>query len=130
MALIAEALPARSAPSLEDLLQRAGSKATASPREAFADAAQAVALADASGDPNWQAAARQLRGELRRMVGQYEAALTDYVHAARLYRRAKRPADAARSDAGAVDCLSNLGRFGEAVRTAARARRVFRREGV
>src|SRR6266545_4273132 len=57
------------------------------------------------------------------------ATLTDYMHAARLYRRASRPGDAARSDASAVDCLSNLGRFTEALRLAARARRVFRRQG-
>jgi tetratricopeptide (TPR) repeat protein len=129
LAVLAETLPARSVPSLDELLQRATSRAMASPREALADAAQAVALADASGEAALQAAARHLRGDVHRVLGEHEAALVDYVHAARLYRRARLPAKAARSDAGAVDCLSNMGRFGEALRLAARARRVFRREG-
>ncbi len=129
MAVLAEALQTRGAPSLDELLQRATARALASPREALADAAQAVALADASGEAAWQASSRQLRGDVHRMLGEHEAALTDYMHAARLYRRASRPGDAARSDASAVDCLSNLGRFTEALRLAARARRVFRRQG-
>lgn len=127
--VVAEALPARSAPSLDELLQRAKARAMTSPREALSDAAQAVALADASGEASLQAAGRLLRGDVHRMLGEHEAALVDYVHAARLYRRARRPGDAARSDASAVDCLSNLGRFAEALRLAGRARRVFRRHG-
>jgi tetratricopeptide (TPR) repeat protein len=118
------------APTLDELLSRGRARLRASPRDALADATQAVGLAEASGSQlDQQAAARRLRGDVHRVLGQHEAALGDYAQASRLYRRLRRPADAARADASAVDCLSSLGRFAESLRLAARARRVFRRTG-
>jgi tetratricopeptide (TPR) repeat protein len=76
-----------------------------------------------------QAAARKVRGDAHRLLGQHEAALLDYAQAGRLYRRLKRPADAARTDASAVDSLRCLGRSSEALRLASTARRVFKRLG-
>src|SRR5438270_405226 len=65
----------------------------------------------------------------RRLQGQHEAALVDYSHAGEVYRRLRRPGDAARSDASAVDSLRCLGRPTQALRLAARARRIFNRLG-
>jgi tetratricopeptide (TPR) repeat protein len=127
--MLAEAPPAPSAPTLDELLTRGRSLLRASPRDALADATGAVSLAEASGQLEQQAAARRLRGDVQRVLGQHEAALDDYAQAGRLYRRLRRPADAARADASAVDCLSSVGRFTESLRLAARARRVFRRMG-
>ncbi|HEY3062747.1 MAG TPA: CHAT domain-containing tetratricopeptide repeat protein [Chloroflexota bacterium] len=127
--MLAETLPLRSVPSLDELLTRGRAQLNASPREALADAVHAVALADASGDPEQQATARRLRGDVNRVLGQHEAALVDYAQAGRFYRRLRMVGDAARTDASAVDCLSSMGRFAEALRLAARARRVFRRMG-
>jgi tetratricopeptide (TPR) repeat protein len=127
--VVAEAPPDSGAAVLGDLLARGRARLNASPREALADASQAVGLADASGDPEQQAAARRLRGDVHRQLALHDAAVLDYAQAGRLYRRLKKPADAARTDASAVDCLSSLGRFAEALRLAARARRGFNREG-
>jgi len=127
--VLAEAPPVGCAAVLDDLLARGRARLNANPREALADASQAVGLADASGDLEQQAAARRLRGDVHRVLALHEAALVDYGHAGRLYRRLKKPADAARTDASAVDCLSSMGRFAEALRLAARARRGFKREG-
>jgi tetratricopeptide (TPR) repeat protein len=114
---------------LDDLLLRARSDLIGNPRQALVAANDAVALADSRGDPENQSAARHLRGEAHRILGQHEAALRDYAEASRGYRRLSRPGDAARSDASAVDSLRCLGRSAEALRLAASARRVFRNLG-
>lgn len=115
--------------SFDELLQRATTDLIGNPREALAAAAEAVQHADALSDPDSQALARHARGEAYRFLGQHEAALSDYSAAEALYRRTGRPVEAARMDACAVDSLRCLGRLPEALRTAARARRVFRRHG-
>ncbi len=114
---------------VDALLLRARSNLIGNPRQAFSAANEAVALADSSGDPESQAAARHLRGEAHRILGQHEAALRDYAEASRGYRRLGRPGDAARSDASAVDSLRCLGRSTQALRPAVNARRVFRKLG-
>ncbi|HEY0582740.1 MAG TPA: CHAT domain-containing tetratricopeptide repeat protein [Chloroflexota bacterium] len=114
---------------LDQLLPRARATLIGSPREALAAANQAVGLADAQHDLERQAAARQVRGDANRILGQHEAALGDYAEAGRLYRRLFRPADAARTDASAVDSLRCLGRPAEALRLARRARRLLRSLG-
>ncbi|TMF06405.1 MAG: CHAT domain-containing protein [Chloroflexi bacterium] len=115
--------------SLDELLQRARGDLIGDPRRALNTANEAVALADARGDLSERADARQVRGEARRFLGQHEAALVDYSHAGEVYRRLRRPGDAARSDASAVDSLRCLGRPTQALRLAARARRIFNRLG-
>lgn len=114
---------------LETVLQRARTHLIRSPRQALSAANEAVSLADGRGDVVNQAAARQVRGDAQRLLGQHEAALVDYAQAGLVYRRLRRPADAARTDASAVDSLRCLGRPAEALRLAARARRVFQRLG-
>jgi tetratricopeptide (TPR) repeat protein len=127
LALAREGQP--TGPTLEEQLQSARSQLIADPREALDLASRAVAGADASGDAAERAAARQVRGDALRFLGQHEHALADYGVAGDLFRRLGRPADAARTDASAVDSLRCLGRAGEALRRAMRARRVFRRLG-
>jgi len=107
---------------VDALLLRARSNLIGNPRQAFSAANEAVALADSSSDPESQAAARHLRGEAHRILGQHEAALRDYAEASRGYRRLGRPGDAARSDASAVDSLRCLGRSTQALRLAVSAR--------
>jgi tetratricopeptide (TPR) repeat protein len=114
---------------LQDLLLRARSNLIGNPRQALSAANEAVALADSRGDPEGQAAARQVRGEAHRILGQHEAALHDYAEASRGFRSIGRSGDAARSDASAVDSLRCLGRSAEALRLATSARRVFRHLG-
>jgi CHAT domain-containing protein len=121
--------PTRPLPSLEELLQSARANLIGSPRQALGAATQAVSLADTRGDLESQAAAHQVRGDARRLLGQHEAALIDYSQAGELYRRLRRPAEAARTDASAVDSLRCLGRSAEALNLSARTRRVFRRLG-
>src|ERR1700730_16856892 len=111
------------------MLQRARTQLIGSPRQALSAANEAVVLADSRGDLANQAAARQVRGDAERFLGQHEAALIDYAQSGVLYRRLRRPGDAARTDASAVDSLRCLGRSAEALRLAARARRVFQRMG-
>jgi tetratricopeptide (TPR) repeat protein len=126
--LTARARPTTSA-DLDRLLQDARARLIADPREALELAQQAVDAADASRDLEVRAAARQVRGDARRFVGEHASALADYTKAADLFRRVRRSADAARADASAVDSLRSLGRAPDALRRAARARRVFRRLG-
>ena len=114
---------------VDELLQEARSLLIGSPRHALQVANRAVALADARGDAANQAAARQVRGDAHRFVGQHDAALQDYARAGDLFRGLQRPADAARTDASAVDSLRCLGRSAEALRLAGRTRRVFKRLG-
>jgi tetratricopeptide (TPR) repeat protein len=114
---------------IEPILQRARIDLIGSPHEAFGAANEAVLLADAQDDLANQAAARQVRGDAQRFLGQHEAALVDYARSGVLFRRLRMPADAARTDASAVDSLRCLGRPAEALRLAARARRVFHRLG-
>lgn len=130
MATSAHALRARSArPSLDRLLEQARAQLIGDPRVALDAANSAVGLADAAGDDDSRAAARQVRGEAYRLLGQHDAALHDYAEAGSLYRRLRKIGDAARTDASAVDSLRCLGRSAEALQLAARARRVFRRLG-
>ena len=130
MAALAHAPPQlRRQVGLDQLLQRAQSHLIGSPRQALSAASQAVSVADSGGDRENQAAARQVRGDAHRLLGQHEAALEDYARAGDLYRSLQKTADAARTDASAVDSLRCLGRATEALRLAARARRVFHRLG-
>jgi tetratricopeptide (TPR) repeat protein len=119
----------RGKPSLDDLLQRARTDLIGNPRRALSAANAAVARADQGGDPLNRAAARQVRGDAQRFLGQHEAALADYSSAGDLFRRLGQPADAARSEASAVDSLRCLGRGPEALRLAQRTRGVLRRLG-
>jgi tetratricopeptide (TPR) repeat protein len=114
---------------VEHILQRARNHLIGSPRRALSSANEAVVLADSRGDVANQAAARQVRGDAQRFLGQHEAALVDYAQSGLFYRQLRRSADAARTDASAVDSLRCLGRPAEALRLAARARRVFQRLG-
>jgi tetratricopeptide (TPR) repeat protein len=124
------ALPAGSVqPGLDRLLQQARAHLIDDPRRALGAANRAVALADERGSEEAQAAARQVRGEAHRILGQHDTALGDYAHAGYLYRRLGKIGEAARTDASAVDSLRCLGRPTEALQLAARARRVFRRLG-
>ena len=115
--------------SLDRLLQRARTDLIGNPRQALSAANAAVALADAGQNLLDRAAARQVRGDAQRFVGQHEAALADYSTAGDLFRRLGQPADAARSDASAVDSLRCLGRGAEALRLAQRTRRRLQRLG-
>jgi tetratricopeptide (TPR) repeat protein len=119
----------RRQPGLDQLLQEARSHLIGSPRQALLGANRAVALADGRDDAPNQAAARQVRGDALRFLGQHDAALEDYGRAGNLYRTLQRPADAARTDASAVDSLRCLGRAADALRLAARTRRVLKRLG-
>jgi tetratricopeptide (TPR) repeat protein len=114
---------------LADLLQAAREQLIASPRQALTLADRSVGLADRVGDAADRAAARQMRGEAWRFVGQHELALVDYAAAGALFRRLGRAAEVARTDASAVDSLRCLGRMAEALRRARAARRVFTRLG-
>ena len=129
LADVARARPRHRPAGLEHILQRARTQLIGSPRQALSAANEAVLLADSRGDVATQAAARQVRGDAERFLGQHEAALIDYAQSGLFYRRLRRPADAARTDASAVDSLRCLGRPAEALRLAARARRVFQRLG-
>jgi tetratricopeptide (TPR) repeat protein len=100
-----------------------------SPRQALDIANRAVALAESRGQSADRAAARQVRGDAQRFLGQHKPALADYAQAGELFRTVRRPADAARADASAVDSLRCLGRATEALRLGARTRRVFKRLG-
>ena len=115
--------------ALEHLLQEARAQIIADPREALQLANRAVAHSEELGQDQLRAAARHVRGDALRFLGQHEAALIDYTVAADLFRSLHRPAEAARSDASAVDSLRWLGRPTEALHLAARARRVFKRQG-
>ena len=123
------ALTRRPVPGIDELLQQAWEQLVSSPREALSAANQAVALADGGSDRGIQAAALQARGDALRFLGQHAAALQDYTRAGELFRRLRRPADAARTDAGAVDSLRVLGRSADALRLAHRARRVLKDTG-
>jgi len=131
LAGLAHAAPLRhrGKPSLDQLLLRARTDLIGNPRQALSAANAAVALADQAGDPLNRAAARQVRGDAQRFLGQHESALADYSSAGDLFRRLGQPADAARSEASAVDSLRCLGRGPEALRLAQRTRRVLRRLG-
>jgi tetratricopeptide (TPR) repeat protein len=130
LSTVAHAQPdTRPRAGLDDLLQRARSHLIGNPRQALGSATRAVALADARADAEHQAAARQVRGDAYRLLGQHDAAIQDYAEARRVYRRLRRLGDAARTDASAVDSLRCLGRSTEALRLAARARRVFQHLG-
>ena len=126
MAGLAHAAPLRyrGKPSLDQLLQRARADLIGNPRQALSAANAAVALADRGGDPLNRAAARQVRGDAQRFLGQHESALADYSSAGDLFRRLGQPAEAS-----AVDSLRCLGRGPEALRLAQRTRRVLRRLG-
>jgi tetratricopeptide (TPR) repeat protein len=116
-------------PSVASLIAQARGDLIGDPRQALAAANEAVALAETAEQADAQAAARQVRGEAHRLLGQHDAALLDYARAGDLYRRLGQLGEAARTDASAVDSLRCLGRSVEALRLAARARRVFRRLG-
>jgi tetratricopeptide (TPR) repeat protein len=130
LSVLANALPdEQRQDGLDQLLLRARSDLIGNPRQALGAASEAVVLAEAHGDAVGQAAARQMRGDAQRILGQHEVALRDYAEASRVYRRLGRSGDAARTEASAVDSLRCLGRSTEALRLAAHARRVFRRQG-
>ena len=116
-------------PGLDELLEQARAQLIGDPRRALNAANQAVALADARHDAEGQAAARQVRGEAHRLLGQHDAALADYADAGLGFRQLGKLGEAARTDASAVDSLRLQGRSAEALQRAARARRVFRRLG-
>jgi tetratricopeptide (TPR) repeat protein len=133
LAGLAAATPAtparRRKATLEELLQRARADLIGNPRQALSAANAAVGLADTRGDQPDRAAARQVRGDAQRILGQHEAALADYSSTGEVYRRLGRPADAARSDASAVDSLRCLGRAHQALRLARRTRRALQQLG-
>ena len=114
---------------LDELLDQARSLLVSSPRQALESARQAVRLADAIDNPSLQATALQMRGDAYRFLGQHKPALADYSTAANLFRGLRNAAEAARTDAVAVDSLRCLGRATEALRLAGRVRRVFSRLG-
>ena len=83
----------RGKPSLDRLLQRARADLIGNPRQALSAANAAVAPADRGGDALNRAAARQVRGDAQRFLGQHESALADYSSAGDLFRRLGQPAD-------------------------------------
>ena len=121
--------PRRQRPGIDELLDQARTLLVSSPRQALEAARHAVRLADASDDPVLQATALQRRGDAFRFLGEHEPALADYSDAADLFRRLRNAAEAARTEAVAVDSLRCLGRSTEALRLAGRARRAFKRLG-
>ena len=128
-ALARQSLPRRRQPRLDELLEQARVQLVSSPRQALEAARQAVHLTDGIDSPSLRATALQRRGDAFRFLGQHEPALADYSSAAELFRRLRNTAEAARTDAVAVDSLRCLGRPTEALHLAGRARRVFKRLG-
>jgi CHAT domain-containing protein len=69
-------------------------------------------------------------GHVRFIRGKYHEALEHYDAAAKLFRRARREVDVARTMNGALQSLISLGRYKEALASARRARLIFERHGV
>jgi tetratricopeptide (TPR) repeat protein len=69
-------------------------------------------------------------GHVRFLCGKYREALEQYDAAAKLFRRAGREVDVARTLNGALQSLISLGKYKEALASAHRARLIFERHGV
>ena len=87
-------------------------------------------IAERLDDDGSRAQALRATGHVQFIRGKYKQALTRYDAAAKLFRRAGRDVDVARTLNGALQSLISLGRYTEALAAARRARRIFERHGI
>ena len=81
-------------------------------------------------DDGCRAQSLRATGHVRFIRGKYNEALEHYDAAVKLFRRAGREVDVARTLNGALQSLICLGRYKEALASARRARLIFERHGV
>ena len=81
-------------------------------------------------DDGCRAQSLRATGHVRFIRGKYNEALEHYDAAVKLFRRAGREVDVARTLNGALQSLISLGRYEEALASARRARLIFERHGV
>ncbi len=87
-------------------------------------------IADALDDDMSRAQSIRAQGHVRFIRGEHGAALKHYDAAAKLFRRAGRDIDVARTLNGSIQSLISLGKYTEAHASARRARALFERHGV
>jgi len=87
-------------------------------------------LADKLEDDGCRAQSRRAAGHVRFIGGQYDEALKHYDAAVKLFRRAGRDVDVARTLNGALHSLTALGRYKEALASVGQARLIFERHGI
>ena len=89
----------------------------------------ARSIADALDDDPSRAHGNRAQGHVRFIRGEYTAALKHYDAAAKLFRRAGRDVDVARTLNGGIQSLISLGKYSEAHASARKARVLFERHG-
>src|SRR5258706_9785613 len=87
-------------------------------------------IAEKLDDDGSRAQALRAAGHVHFIGGKYKQALARYDAAAKLFRRAGRDVDVARTLNGSLQSLISLGRYPEALAAAPRAGRVFGRTGI
>jgi CHAT domain-containing protein len=87
-------------------------------------------IADALDDAVSRAQSSRAQGHVHFIRGEHREALKHYAAATKLYRRAGRDVDVARTLNGSIQSLISLGRYTEAHASARRARALFERHGV
>ena len=123
--------PELRAPSVvEDLYARIVRLTGTDARRTHRLAQAATWLADRLDDDGSRAQALRATGHVHYIGGRYKQALARYDAAAKLFRRAGRDVDVARTLNGSLQSLTLLGRYTEALAAARRARRIFERHGI
>ena len=87
-------------------------------------------IAERLDDDGSRAQALRATGHVHFIGGKYKQALAHYDAAVKLFRRAGRDVDVARTLNGSLQSLILLGRYTEALAAARRARRIFERNGI
>jgi tetratricopeptide (TPR) repeat protein len=81
-------------------------------------------------DDGSRAQSLRATGHVRHIRGKYKEALEHYNRAVKLFRRAGREVDVARTLNGALQSLVSLGKYDEALTSAGQARLLFERHGI
>jgi tetratricopeptide (TPR) repeat protein len=115
---------------VDDLYGRVVRLARSDLRQAGHLALAARWLADRLDDDASRAQALRAEGHVRFMRGEYTGALERYNGAARVFQRAGRDVDLARTLNGSLQSLISLGRYTQAHAAARRARKLFERHRV
>jgi tetratricopeptide (TPR) repeat protein len=87
-------------------------------------------VADRLADDGSRAQSLRATGHVLFIRGKYKEATEQYNRAVKLFRRAGREVDVARTLNGALQSLISLGKYGEALEWAAQARVLFERHGI
>jgi CHAT domain-containing protein len=120
----------RTAAVVEDLYARVVRLVGTDPVRTSRLAQAAECIAGWLDDDGSRAQALRASGHVHYTGGKYEQALARYDAAVKLFRRARRDVDVARTLNGSLNSLIKLGRYTDALAAARLARRIFERHGI